>query len=117
MDAILEKMGVASVTTRAELIKAFQSKVEEAKIRHLTPAPSFRNLIRMAENLVEGHSKSEEKKASKDNEVSSCAPDEIESVQSSIPVNNNYSTFSQNFFSKHPDDDDDPFADYPKKSS
>ena len=60
MHTILERMGVTSVITRTELIEAFQSKVSEAKVRHLTPAPSFRNFIHMAKQLVEGHSKMEE---------------------------------------------------------
>ena len=57
MHIILEKMGISSTATRNDIISAFQLKVKEAQARHLSPAPSFRDVINLAKSIMQAHSR------------------------------------------------------------
>ncbi|NDH09810.1 MAG: hypothetical protein EBY16_09435, partial [Gammaproteobacteria bacterium] len=57
MEQILEKMGWLSADTKTELVAAFQHQVNKAQTQHLSPAPSFRDFIKTAEQVIEGHVK------------------------------------------------------------
>ncbi len=52
MNDIASTLGLLGSNTRDELINAFQSKSAEAKRKHLTPPPSFRDFIRAVSRLV-----------------------------------------------------------------
>ena len=59
MNLILEKMGVTSSITRRELVDAFQYQLRQASILHVSPAPSFRDFIRIAKQIVTEPSQAE----------------------------------------------------------
>ena len=50
-------MGISSTATRNDIISAFQLKVKEAQARHLSPAPSFRDVINLAKSIMQAHSR------------------------------------------------------------
>lgn len=58
MHAILNNMGLSSDITRNELINAYQTRVNEAKTKHLSPAPNFRDLIRIAKHVLDAQESS-----------------------------------------------------------
>ena len=49
MHQILDQMGGLSETSKQALVNAFLFKVEEAKKRHVTPAPCFRDFMKIAQ--------------------------------------------------------------------
>ena len=49
MHQILDQMGALSETSKQALVNAFLFKVEEAKKRHVTPAPCFRDFMKIAQ--------------------------------------------------------------------